>query len=210
MINEEKIKESISKALEDKGSRKFIQSVEMAVNFKNLDMSKQENRLNLDVLLPKGRGKKINIVVFADGNVAADAKAAGADFVIGSADMAKYKKSEIKKLAKNSEFFAQPQLMVAVGKNFGQLLGGRGKVPKPLVGNVANVIKNARDSVKVRSRGKFLPVVHCAIGTEQMSPDDLAENAKAVLNAIKNKLGGDSNIKSVVFKLSMGKPIKLE
>lgn len=210
MINNETIKQAISKALEEKGSRKFVQSLEMAVNFKNIDMSKQENRLNLEIPLPKGRGKKINLVVFADGNLAADAKAAGADFVISSDEIPKYKKSEIKKLAKSSEFFAQPQLMVVVGKNFGQILGGRGKIPKPLVGNVANILKNARNSVKVRSRGKFLPVVHCAVGTEEMSVDDLAENVNAVLNAIKNKVGGDSSIKSVILKLSMGKPVKVE
>ncbi|MEM4590032.1 MAG: 50S ribosomal protein L1, partial [Candidatus Micrarchaeia archaeon] len=117
MINDENIKQAISKALEEKGSRKFVQSVEMAVNFKNIDMSKQENKLNLEVTLPKGRGKNINLVVFADGNIAADAKAAGAEFVIGSDQISKYKKSDIKRLAKNSEFFAQPQLMVLVGKN---------------------------------------------------------------------------------------------
>ncbi|MEM4133898.1 MAG: 50S ribosomal protein L1 [Candidatus Micrarchaeia archaeon] len=210
MINDESIKQAISKALEEKGSRKFVQSVEMAVNFKNIDMSKQENKLNLEVTLPKGRGKNINLVVFADGNVAADAKAAGAEFVIGSDQIPKYKKSDIKRLAKNSEFFAQPQLMVVVGKHFGQILGGRGKIPKPLVGNISAMLKNARNIVKIRSRGKFLPVVHCAIGTENMSVEDLTENAKAVLNAIRNKFGGDSVIKSVVIKLSMGKPVKVE
>lgn len=210
MINDENIKQAVTKALEEKGSRKFIQSLEMAVNFKNIDMSKQENRLNLEVLLPKGRGKKINLVVFADGNVAADAKTAGAEFIISSDQIPKYKKSDIKRLAKNSEFFAQPQLMVLVGKNFGQILGGRGKIPKPLVGNVAAMLKNARNSVKIRSRGKFLPVVHCAIGTENMSVEDLTENAKAVLSAIRNKVGGDSAIKSIIVKLSMGKPIKIE
>lgn len=208
MINNESIKQALSKVLEEKGSRKFVQSVEMAINFKNLDMSKQENRLNLEVLLPKGRGKNINLVVFADGNVAADAKAAGAEFVIPSDQIAKYSKSEIKKLAKNSEFFAQPQLMIIVGKNFGQILGGRGKVPKPLVGNVTAILKNARNTVKVRSRGKFLPVVHVPIGTENMSVEDLTENAMAVLSAIRNKVG-DSSIKSIVLKLSMGKPVKV-
>ncbi|MCS7109731.1 MAG: 50S ribosomal protein L1 [Candidatus Micrarchaeota archaeon] len=210
MINDESLKQAISKALEDKGTRKFVQTVEMAVNFKNIDLSKQENRLNLEVLLPKGRGKNINLVVFADGNVAADAKAAGAEFVISSDQISKYKKSDIKRLAKNSEFFAQPQLMVIIGKNFGQVLGGRGKIPKPLVGNIASMLRNARNTVKIRSRGKFLPVVHCPIGTENMSVEDLTENAKAVLNAIKNKVGGDSAIKSVVIKLSMGKPVKIE
>ena len=209
MINDEKMLEAINKALEEKGSRKFVQSMEMAVNFKNIDMSKQENKLNLEVLLPKGRGKKVNLVVFADGNIAADAKAAGADFVITSEEIPKFSKNQLKKLAKNSEFFAQPQLMVLVGKNFGQLLGGRGKVPKPIVGNVTSMLKNAKNMIKIRSRGKFLPVVHCPIGSESMAPEEIGENAKTVLSSIKNKVG-DSSIKSVIIKLSMGKPVKIE
>ncbi len=209
MINDEKLVEAINKALEEKGSRKFVQSVEMAVNFKNIDMTKQENKLNLEVLLPKGRGKKINLIVFADGNIAADAKAAGADYVISSEEIPKYNKNSLKKLVRNSEFFAQPQLMMMVGKTFGQLLGGRGKIPKPIVGNIASILKNAKNTVKLKSKGKFLPVVHCPIGVESMSTEDLSENAKAVLSSVSNKVG-DASIKSVIIKLSMGKPVKVE
>ncbi len=209
MYTNDQVLAAINKALEEKGSRKFTQTIELAVNFKSIDFSKAENKLNLDVLLPKGRGKKVNVVVFADGNLAADAKNAGADVIIGSDQIAGYDKSAIKKATKNSEFFAQPQLMMSVGKNFGQILGGRGKVPKPLIGNIASMLKNAREVVKVRTRGKNLPVVHCAIGTESMSAEDIAANANAVLSAIINKIG-DHTLKSAYVKLSMGKPVPIE
>jgi len=208
MYTNEQILSAVNKALVEKGSRKFVQSVELAVNFKGLDMSKAENKLNLEVALPKGRGKKLDVVVFADGNIAADAKAAGADRVIGGAEIPDLK-LEIKKAAKHSEFFAQPQLMMIVGKNLGQILGGRGKLPKPIIGNVGSMIKDVRNAVKVRTRGKNLPVVHCPIGAESMSAEDIAENANAVFSAIRTKIG-DQSLKSAYVKLSMGKPIRIE
>lgn len=208
MYTNEQILAAVNKALAEKGGRKFVQSVELAINFKGLDMSKAENKLNLEVPLPKGRGKKIDIVVFADGNMATDARAAGADRVISGEDIPAYK-NEIKKAAKHSEFFAQPQLMIVVGKNFGQILGGRGKLPKPVVSNVGNMIKAARNVVKVRTRGKNLPVVHCPIGTEEMSAEDITENANAVITAVKTKIG-EQSLKSILVKLSMGKPVKIE
>jgi large subunit ribosomal protein L1 len=208
MYSNEQILSAVNKALAEKGDRKFVQSVELAVNFKGLDMSKGENKLNLEVPLPKGRGKKLDVVVFAEGNVAADAKAAGADRVIAGADIPNLK-LELKKAAKHSEFFAQPQLMMVVGKNLGQILGGRGKLPKPIIGNVGIMIKGVRNTVKVRTRGKNLPVVHCPIGVESMPAEDIAENANAIFSAIRTKIG-DQSLKSAYVKLSMGKPIRIE
>lgn len=209
MWSAEQITNTINKALEEKGSRKFTQTVELITNFRGVDFSKPENKLSLDIPLPKGRGKNISVVVFADGPVAADAKAAGADVVIGGAEIPTYDKGKIKQLAKNGEFFAQPQLMMAVGKNFGQLLGARGRLPKPLVGNVVAMIKGSRNIVHVRTRGKNLPTVHCAIGTESMPAADIAENAMAVLSAIAAKVG-DRSLASAYVKLSMGKPYRIE
>lgn len=209
MFSAEQIANVVNKTLEEKGSRKFTQSIELIVNFKDIDFSKSENRLNLDIVLPKGRGKHIPVVVFADGNVASEAKAAGVDVVITAAELPSYDKGKIKELAKSAEFFAQPQLMMAVGKNFGQLLGARGRVPKPLVGNIATVVKNARNTVHVRTRGKNLPTVHCAIGTEKMDVNDIVENAMAVLSAIVGRVG-EHALNSVYVKLSMGKAHKVE
>ncbi|VVB73641.1 50S ribosomal protein L1 [uncultured archaeon] len=208
MYTNEQILSAVNKALAEKGSRKFVQSIELAVNFKGLDMSKAENKLNLEVALPKGRGKKMDVVVFAEGNLANDAKAAGADRVISGAEIPALK-LEIKKAAKHSEFFAQPQLMMVVGKNLGQILGGRGKLPKPIVGNVGMMIKGVRNTVKVRTRGKNLPVVHCPIGVESMPAEEILENANAVFTAIRSKIG-EQSLKSAYVKLSMGKPIRIE
>lgn len=208
-FSKEQVLSAVQKALQDKETRKFTQTAELSVNFRGIDFNKAEHRLNLEILLPKGRGKAIKIVVFADSPIATEAKAAGADLIISSAEVVKYTDTEVKALTKNSEFLAQPQLMMVVGKKFGQILGGRGKVPKPLVGNVAASVKAARSVVKIKSRGKNLPTVHCPIGTEKMSPEDITDNAVAVLSAITNKVG-DYPVASVYVKLTMGKPVKIE
>ena len=72
---------------ENKGSRKFTQSVELAINFTGIDMSKQANRLNMEVKLPNGKGKAQKVMVFADDkNMVAKATAAGAQIVSGAGD----------------------------------------------------------------------------------------------------------------------------
>jgi ribosomal protein L1 len=88
-------------------------------------------------------------------------------------------------------------------------LGKKGKLPKPIVGNIAQLIDSAKRSVRVTTKGKYLPVLQAFIGTENMSAEDLVENAEAVYEAVKNKIGGDGNIKSVYVKLTMSKPAKV-
>ena len=111
-------------------------------------------------------------------------------------------------MVKACEFIAQPSLMVAVGKSLGQVLGSRGKLPRPIIGSVKDSIEQSKRRVRLASKGKYLPVAQCLIGSETMSTDDLAENFEAAYEKVKNKVL-EPNIKSVYVKLSMGKPIKI-
>jgi large subunit ribosomal protein L1 len=209
-MKRESIIEALNKALEDKGKRKFTQTVELAINFKGIDFNKQQNRLNLEVLLPRGKGKEQKVAVFADGQIALDARKAAVDLVISADDIPKLAadKERLNTLL-DYEFLAQPNLMSAVAKNLGQILGTKGKLPKPLVGiNVKDAAERARKTVKIKSKGKYLPVVHCLIGKETMSVEDLADNAEAVLDAVKEKTA-EQSLKSVYVKLTMGKPQKI-
>jgi len=208
MLNDKDILRAINLSLSEKGSKKFTQSVELIINFRGVDFNKIENRLNMDVLLPKGRGKELKIVAFADGAVASEATKAGADMIVGAADITKLDQSQVRQMAKGWEFVVQPQLMMQVGKNFGQILGGRGKTPRPLIGAPSAVFSNIKNSVKLKNRGKNLPTIHTLVGTELMSAEDLKENVNAIVSALKNKFG-DYAIKSMFIKLSMGKPCKV-
>lgn len=210
-MDKSKFAKAVSLALEDKGKKKFKQSVELIVNFRGINFSKPENRLNLDVVLPKGKGKPQKVVVFADTSIALEAKNAGAEEVIDGPGIPKLvaDQARLKKLVKESEFLAQPSMMVLVGKNMGQILGARGKLPKPIVGiQTAEAVKQARSRVKLVSKGKYLPVAQCLVGSEDMSAEDLVENIESVYERVKAKVS-EPSIKSVYVKLSMGKAIKV-
>lgn len=203
----EKINAFIS---ENKGKRKFAQSVELAINFKGLDFNKVENRLNLSVLLPHGKGKTGKAAIFTDDpKVSEQAKKMGAK-IITSQEIAEISKNPV---MQNElllyETLAQPSLMPIVAKNLGQFLGPRGKMPKPLVGSdVENVFKNISKSIYIRSKGKYLPTAHCVVGIESMSTDQLCENIDAVFAEVVKKVGRQS-IRSMYVKLTMSKPLKL-
>lgn len=208
-MDRQKTLDALKKALEDKGKKKFTQSVELAINFRDIDFNKQDNRLNLEVALPKGKGREQKIAVFADGQMALEAKKLGI-MIIGSEELPKLAadKARLKSML-NYEFLAQPNLMAVVAKNLGQVLGTRGKLPRPLMGvKLEEAVERAKKVVRIKSKGKYLPVAHCLVGTENMTPEDIADNIDAVLDAVKAKTG-EQRIKSVFVKLTMGKSQKI-
>ncbi|MEK6979531.1 MAG: 50S ribosomal protein L1 [Candidatus Micrarchaeota archaeon] len=210
MVDKKKIQEALAKVFEDKGKRKFKQSVELIVNFRGIDFSKTEHRLNLDVALPKGKGgKEPKIAVIAEEAMANQAKNAKADLIILSQEISAYgAPDKIKNLADNYVLLAQPNLMGLVAKSLGQYLGPRGKLPRPVVGNVTEMIERTKRSVKMASKGKYLPVAQALVGTEEMKPEDVLENIEAIYDAVKNKTG-EHTIKSVYLKMTMGSPIRV-
>jgi large subunit ribosomal protein L1 len=209
-MDKKSVTERITQALEAKGKRKFTQSLEVMVNFRNIDFTKAENRLNLDILLPKGKGKEQKVVVFADGQMALDAKNAGAADIFDGAGITKLAadKGKLAVLSKSCEFIAQPSLMIQVGKSLGQVLGARGRLPRPVVGSVKDAIAQAKSRVRMVSKGKYLPVAQCLIGSEAMPVSDLVENFYAVYDKVLAK-ATEPNIKSIYVKLTMGAPIKV-
>ncbi len=209
-MDKKKISDALTKALEDKGKRKFLQSVEIIFNFRSVDFSKSTNRLNLDIALPKGKGAKApKIAVVGDEGISNEAKKAGADLTILPAEIPSYAaKEKLTLLANDYSLLAQPAQMASIAKSLGQYLGPRGKLPKPLVGNVKEAIEKAKKSVRIASKGKYLPTAQAFVGTEDMASSDLADNAEAVYEAIKAKIP-EGNIKSVYMKLTMGKPVKI-
>ena len=206
-MDKKKLSEVLDKILQEKGKKKFIQSVELIVNTRNVDFSKSENRVSLDVPLTKGRGEKQpKVAVIAEEAIAGQAKKAGADLIIAPNELPNYAaRTKLKDLARNYVMLAQPNLMAQVAKNLGQYLGPRGKLPKPIIGNIAELIDKSRRSVRIVSKGKFLPVLQSFVGTERMGPAELVENVEDVYEAIRNKVT-EGNIKSVYLKLTMGKP----
>jgi len=209
-MDKTKLQEAVTKAFESKGKRKFAQSVELIVNFRGIDFTKPENRLNLDVALPKGKGgKEPKVALVAEESVVNLAKKANPELVILPGDIASYAdKAKLKMLADEYVLLSQPNLMGQIAKSLGQYLGPRGKLPRPITGNVVELINRARCSVRISSRGKYLPVAQAFVGTENMPPQEVIENIEAVYDAIKAKVV-ESNIKSVYVKMTMGSAVRV-
>lgn len=196
---------------ENKGSRKFTQSVDLTVNFTGVDFTKPDNRPNVEIKLPNGRGRESKVIFFGDDkNLVAKAQGAGAK-VIPSTDLPTISNDKVRMgELLEYELIAQPALMPMIAKNLGQFLGPRNKMPKPVMGSdVASMVLNIGSSVFIRSKGKYLPTVHIVIGTEKMAPDQLAANIDEVIGTFTKKYG-KAHIKSVYVKLTMSKPLKLQ
>jgi large subunit ribosomal protein L1 len=195
---------------ENKGKRKFAQSVELAINFSGINFGKAENRLNMEVRLPNGRGKVGGAIVFADDKLISERAAQSGAAIINSSELQAIStdKARLSSLLK-SELLAQPSLMPMIAKSLGQFLGPRNKMPKPLLGSdVAGVIKNVSNSIYIRSKGKYLPTVHCIAGKENMEIQQIVENIDQIINTVVKKVG-KQNVKSVYVKLTMSKPMRL-
>jgi large subunit ribosomal protein L1 len=195
---------------ENKGKRKFNQSVEIAVNFMGIDLNKQDNRLNLEIKLPNPKGKSHKVIVFADDkNIVSKAQESGASVIPGSEIQAiMTDKTKINELL-GSELLAQPSLMPQIARSLGQFLGPRNKMPRPLLGvDINKAVEDTARSVFIRSKGKYLPTVHCMVATENMDAHAIAANIDEVVNAVIKRVG-KQHLKSVYAKLTMSKPIKL-
>ena len=210
MITEAELADMAKEAKTATKAKKFKQSVELIVNFKDIDV-KKGFALNEVVQLPKN-SSPATVCVIATGDMGTKAKAANADSVIGNEELDKFgaNKRESRKFINKYDFFlADTQIMPTVGKTLGQLLGPRGKMPTPVPFNapIEAFLSRFRSSIKVRTRASLS--VSCKIGDETMEDADLAVNAHAVLSAIEKKLpNGEKNIKKVMIKTTMGKPIK--
>lgn len=192
--------------------RKFLESIEMAVNLKDVDLADPKNRVNEEIILPNGRGKDTKVAIIGSEELKSKAKGI-ADFVYGPEDLSKFAedKKNFKKIANQVDFFiAESTLMATVGKTLGQVLGPRGKIPKPVPPgqDPASIISNLRKTVRVRSRDRR--TFHVLVGTKKMSDKEIRENILAIMKRLTGKLEkGTGNIESVYIKSTMGKAVKV-
>ena len=210
MITEVQLTEMIKEAKAITKQRKFKQSIELIINFKDIDV-KKGFALNEVIQIPK-TSSPATVCVMATGDMGQKAKQANADAVVGTEELDKFatNKRESRKFINKYDFFlADTQVMPIVGKTLGQLLGPRGKMPTPVPFNapIESFLQRFRSSIKVRTRASLS--LSCKIGDESMEDSDLATNAHAVLSAVEKKLpNGEKNMKRIMVKTTMGKPIK--
>jgi large subunit ribosomal protein L1 len=189
---------------------KFDESVEVAVNL-GIDARKSDQAVRGATVLPKGTGKTVRVAVFAQGEQAEAAKAAGAD-VVGFEDLAE------RVQAGEMDFdvvVATPDAMPVVSK-LGKVLGPRGLMPNPKVGTVntdaAQAVVNAKAG-QVRYRTDKNGIIHCAIGKVSFEVDALIENLQSLLadlNKAKPSSAKGVYLKKVSLSTTMGPGIVVD
>ncbi|HMD66014.1 MAG TPA: 50S ribosomal protein L1 [Stellaceae bacterium] len=198
------------KLIKERASAKFDETVEVAMNL-NLDPRKPDQNLRGAVMLPHGTGKTVRVAVFARGDRAKEAEAAGAD-VVGAEDLAE------KIQAGQIDFdraIATPDLMSLVGR-LGKILGPRGLMPNPRLGtvtpNVAEAVRAAKGG-QVEFRAEKAGIVHAGVGKASFTDKALADNVRAFVGAItRGKPSGvrGTYIKKVSVSSTMGPGVRVE
>ncbi|MDE2030125.1 MAG: 50S ribosomal protein L1 [Alphaproteobacteria bacterium] len=190
--------------------RKFVESVEIAINL-NIDTKQSDQAVRGMVQLPHGTGKSVRVAVFAKGEKADAAKAAGAD-IVGADDL----KEQI--LAGKSDFdrvIASPDMMGVVGQ-LGKVLGPRGLMPNPKLGtvtpNVADAVKAAKAG-SIEFRAEKAGIVQAGVGKVNFAEADLLANVKSFINAIvKARPSGvkGAYLERVTLSSTMGPGVKVD
>lgn len=191
-------------------SAKFRESLDISVNL-GVDPRKSDQVVRSSTNLPKGTGKTVRVAVFAQGDNAAKATAAGAD-IVGFEDLA----DKIKAGEMNFDVvIATPDAMRIVGQ-LGTILGPRGLMPNPKVGtvttNVESAVKDAK-SGQVRYRTDKNGIIHCSVGKVDFAAEDVLENIIALLNDLKKAKPSSAKgqyLKKISISTTMGPGLPID
>jgi len=196
--------------VKDCATAKFDESIDIAVNL-GIDARKSDQVVRGSVVLPAGTGKSVRVAVFAQGDKAEAARAAGAD-VVGFDDLAERVK------AGNIDFdlcIATPDAMRVVGQ-LGQILGPRGLMPNPKVGtvtmDVTTAVKNAKAG-QVQYRTDKAGIIHATIGRASFSVEALQQNLGALVDALQKAKPAASKgiyLRRVALSSTMGSGVRVE
>ena len=189
---------------------KFPESIDIAVNL-GVDPRKSDQVVRGSTVLPNGTGKSVRVAVFAQGENADKAKAAGAD-IVGFEDLAE----TVKGGEMNFDVvIATPDAMRVVGA-LGQILGPRGLMPNPKVGTVTadveTAVKNAKAG-QVRYRTDKAGIIHCPIGRADFEVPALKENLEALLADLKKGKPAASKgqfLKKLTVSSTMGPGVSID
>ena len=198
------------KEIKSRATAKFDETVEISMNL-NVDPRKPDQNLRGTVMLPHGTGKTVRVAVFARGDRAREAEAAGAD-IVGAEDLVEQVQSG------NINFdraVATPDMMARVGR-LGKILGPRGLMPNPRLGTVTQNVTEAVQAVKggqVEFRAEKAGIVHAGVGKASFTDDALIDNVRAFVGAItRGKPSGvkGTYIKRVNLSSTMGPAVKVD
>jgi large subunit ribosomal protein L1 len=209
---DQEIENAVSRAIEEAPPRNFRETVDIAINLRDIDLDDPSNRVDESIVLPEGTGQETSIAVFAEGETAVRAEEV-ADRVLDSDDLADLgdDDSEAKDLADDIDFFiAEEALMQDIGRYLGTVLGPRGKMPDPLGpdDDVVEIVERLKNSVQLRSGDRR--TFHTRVGAEDMSAEEVADNIDVIIRRLEADLEkGPLNIGDIYVKTTMGPAVEV-
>ncbi len=213
-MNKEEIIKALKEAKEKAKKRNFVQTFDLSIALRDIDLKKPENRIKTIIFFDK-LNKKNKIVAFVEAKYRKYAE--NADLVITEQDIKEYNdKRKARKIAKEYDFFiAMPTMMARIARVFGKYLGPRGKMPDPKFGmivpkpeNLPKVIEKFRTAVRINMKDN--PNINVKVGDETMDLEDVAENIMKVYETLIEKLPKRRhNIKGIYVKLTMGPSVAI-
>ena len=201
------IEEAVHRALDEAPTRNFRETVDLAVNLRDLDLNDPSNRVDESVVLPAGTGQETQIVVFATGETALRAEEV-ADDVLSPDELEELGDDDdaAKDLADETDFFvAEANLMQDIGRYLGTVLGPRGKMPTPLQpdDDVVETVNRMKNTVQLRSRDRR--TFHTRVGAEDMGAEAISDNIDVIVRRLEASLEkGPLNIDGIYVKTTMG------
>lgn len=209
-------KETIIKAIKElrqkSPKRNFSQTFDLVIQLQDIDLKKQEQKIDAFITLPHTLGKKLKICGLV--KQLKEKSQEAFDETIAEDDFVRYTKDKklVKKLATTYDYFvAQADLMGRVATVFGKVLGPKGKMPSPKAGCVVPTaiptLKPLADklqkTVKIQTKNEL--AIKAPVGKDTMKDDELADNIEAIYNAVLKLVPHEkNNIKQVMLKLTMG------
>ncbi|SEQ31971.1 50S ribosomal protein L1 [Natrinema salaciae] len=204
------IETAVARALEDSPDRNFTETVDLAINLRDLDLNEPSNRVDESIVLPSGTGQETRIVVIAEGETAVRAEEA-ADEVLSVDDVADLDDDDAKDMADETDFFiAEEAMMQDIARHLGTILGPRGKMPDPLSpdDDVVETVNRLKNTVQLRSGDRR--TFHTLVGAEDMDAEDISDNIDVILRRLHADLEkGPQNIDAVYVKTTMGPSVEV-
>ncbi len=212
----QKVKNAFEKVKAEK-KRNFTQSYDLIVKLTNLDLTKNEQRVDFFVNLHHPKGKDIKVCAFVGPELKAEAEK-NCELVIPIDDFSKYTdKKKMVQLAESYDFFiAQANIMPKVAQTFGKVLGVRGKMPNPKLGCVVPPkaqLAPLKDKLNktLRLRSGKAPMLQTVVGTEAMEDKDVIDNIATTIDQLLHHLPtSENNISRLMLKKTMGEIVDIK
>lgn len=198
--------EAVEEAVEEAEERGFKESIDLIVNFRDVDLSDPNNRFNEDIKLPYRADEDIKVAVIGD---SITTNAENADRTISENELEEEyfeNPDNAKDLAEEFTFLiAEAPLMPKIGSQLGQVLGPRDMMPDPMQPgeDPTDTIEGLRNTVTLRLKEQ--PLMQVKVGNEQQDLENVSRNCETIYEFVEQQLPkGQNNIKSVLVKTTMG------